>query len=251
MSSQTKTSTLPLVLAKKLNNRGAFCIETGRYDRAIPTLLKALRITQQNSIKEQCCSCHYCTLEECVTFSQRRGCMTSIVTDSPLNKSFSNDTDVSNNDEGYIHKQPIRVTRQAIEKDHKMGIVLPLIINFNLALANHLTAIASENELKNRNSMLKVLKLYEVAHQFHLRENCECIHFSMIISNNIGEIHRAMNNPAKYEKCLHHLLSTMMYVVGNYQHPVDDNDSPCSLELDGFLQNASKLLLKTQCAGAA
>ena len=31
----------PLLLAKKLNNRAAFCIETGHYERAVPNLIRA------------------------------------------------------------------------------------------------------------------------------------------------------------------------------------------------------------------
>jgi hypothetical protein len=235
----------PLLLAKKLNNRAAFCIETGRYDRAVSNLVKALKLTEQID-KSATCTCKHCGLQACVTFSQS---FDSTIVDSVASKyptrrqSLISD---ESSEEGYIYRQPIRVTPQAMQEGHPMGLTLPLIITFNLALAHHLSAM-EENQL-DRKKLSKVLQLYEFAYRWQMEEDDEevdCIRFTMIISNNLGEIHRAVDNRSKYVMCLQHLLSTMMFMVYCQQN----NDS--SLDLDGFVRNTSQLILQGRCAAAA
>jgi hypothetical protein len=230
MSSFVHEAYPPLLLAKKLNNRAAFYIQTGRYNWAISNLVKALKLTEQLRIGNSATrTCKHCDLQACMTFSQ--SC------DSTSTRSQSLISDESS-EEGYIHRQPIRVTPQAMEEGHSMTVTLPLIIIFNLALALHLSAM--EEKQLDRMKLTKVLQLYELAHRWQMEEGDEqddCIHFTMIISNNLGEIHRAVENHSKYVKCLQHLLSTIMFMVDCQQN--DDS----SLELDGFLCNTSQLFL--------
>jgi hypothetical protein len=124
---------------------------------------------------------------------------------------------------------------------------LPLIIIFNTALAHHLSAM--EEEQLNRKKLSKVLQLYELAFRWQMEEEddeqVDCICFTMIISNNLGEIHRAVNDRSKHVRCLQHLLSTVMFIVDCQQN--DDY----SLELDGFLRNTSQLFLQGECAAVA
>jgi hypothetical protein len=234
-----------LLLAKKLNNSAAFCIETGRYDRAVSNLVKALKLTEQIDISASC-TCKHCGLKACMAFSQRcdSTSVDSVASKRPKRRqSLISD---ESSEEGYIYRQPIRVAPQAMHEGHSMGLTLPLIITFNLALAHHLRAI-EENQL-DRKKLSKVLQLYEFAYRWQMEEDDEqvhCIRFTMIISNNLGEIHRAVNNRSKYVMCLQHVLSTMMFMVDCHQN--DDS----SLELDGFLRNTSQLILQGQCAAAA
>ena len=126
-----------------------------------------------------------------------------------------------------------------------MGMSLPLIITVNLALAHHLDAL--EQKEMDRKKLKRVLQLYELAYRWQMEEDDEqldCIALSIIISNNLGEINRAVNNKSKHIKCLQHLLSTLMFVVDCQQ--MDDK-----LDLDGFLRNTSQLVLQDQCAAAA
>ena len=71
----------------------------------------------------------------------------------------------------------------------------------------------------------KALQLYELAYQLHIdstsdehyfnsdNERIGTLMFTMIISNNLGEIHRVVRNERKHKLCLQHLLSTIMYMV--------------------------------------
>jgi hypothetical protein len=109
-----------------------------------------------------------------------------------------------------------------------------------------------EEKQLNRNKLSNVLQLYELAYRLQMEEDDEqvdCIRFAMIISNNLGEIHRAVNDRSKHVKCLEHLLSTMMFIVDGRQ--LNFNDDSSFLELDGFLRNTSQLFLQGQGAAAA
>ena len=151
---------------------------------------------------------------------------------------------------GFVYQQPIVVTPQAVEFEQYMGMALPLIITFNLALAHHLCAIQNKEIESKSDSMDKLLKLYECAYRMQIQdEDDELVHsiqFTMIISNNLSQIHRAANNHAKHLRCLQHLLSTVMFVVDGQQ-----SSGKSGLDMDGFLQNASSLILQEQCASAA
>ncbi len=124
-----------------------------------------------------------------------------------------------------LYRQPIRVAPQSMQVGHNMGSTLPMIITFNLALAYHLTAIEEEGPI-NRDSLRKILQLYELSYRWQSEdqgnEQVNSLSFTMIIANNLGEIHRAVGNHSKlFVMCLQYLLSsgTMMSVL-----VVDCND---------------------------
>ena len=92
------------------------------------------------------------------------------------------------------------------------------------------------------------MHLYELAYQLHLddtqSQQAPSLRFSMIVSNNLGQIHDISNDTSKHTLCMQHLLSTIMYLV-DCQIPSDWD------ELDGFFGNVSKLILEKKCASAA
>lgn len=238
----------PMLLAKKLNNRAVFCIQAGHYNRAVNNLVKALKLTEQRADDEIGCTCRHCSLEACVSYSQKRGqIFDDLSTASKFNSDKSLNQDESSSS-GYVHRQPILITSQAIQEDHTMGLTLPLIITFNLALVHHLSAISEE--VLNRRKLGKVLQLYELAYRWQMEseedEQVECIRFTLIISNNLGEIHRVVSNRIKYERCLQHVLSTLMFMVD-----CRIIDSESRLDMDGFLRNTSQIILQERCAAAA
>jgi tetratricopeptide (TPR) repeat protein len=143
----------------------------------------------------------------------------------------------------------------------------------------------------------KALQLYELAYQLHVDEQhaaaaavCAAVsyfdptatpqdhldqqmqqrlgmlRFTMIMSNNLGEIHRVVDNPTQHSMCLQHLLSTLMYMVDGQFLTEDESSSNTSStstgnnprkssitkeEVDGFLRNASSMILQDNCASAA
>jgi len=189
---------------------------------------------------------------------------------SPLTMQEPND--------GFVYSRPILVNQHSINEGHFMGITLSLIILFNLSLAHHLLTIEELKKEKDdtnkgetgRTRAQQSLQLYQLAYQLHQdyiqyqqpytattnnssseNENNEhnrsvsSLKFTMIISNNIGEIHHIVGNHILYKKCLHHLLSLIMYLVDNNVDVLDLS------EMDGFYHNVSSIMMQKNCAQAA
>jgi tetratricopeptide (TPR) repeat protein len=223
------------VLGMMLNNRGAKSIDAGRYESAISTLLKALELSERVAVSEAC-SCHHCNLDYCM--------MLRISQPAPhllSKKTVCTAVRQQHPESAYIYERPILVSQQSMEGEHCPGVILSLIIIFNLALAHHLSAMQNNTD---RKLLQRALHLYELAYQLQREENHNgSLRFTMIVANNLGQIHRAVKDESKHQQCLEHLLSTMMYLV--------DSRVRLCIELDGFLRNASQLILKDKCAGAA
>ncbi len=239
------------LLAQNLNNRAAHCIEIGQYDVAVNNLVKALKLVGQprrdhgdeissTDVENYTCPCQYCSLDYCMTHSQQT---------ARQSQSISNDYDCKSDSTyggGYVYRQPIRVAPQTMDHGHSMILVLPLILTFNLALAHHLNAI--DNQCIDRSKLQRVLRLYELAYRWQIEEEdiqTESLRFTMVIANNLGEIHRLVSNHEKHQKCLEHLLSTLMFMVDC--HEMESN----VMDMDGFLRNTAELMLHSRCAGAA
>ena len=100
------------------------------------------------------------------------------------------------------------------------------------------------------------------------------IRFNMIICNNLSHIHCLVSNHSKHKQCLEHLLSQVMVALeyktrttssppssNNDQHQdygaaaaaaaAATEDYTLLMDLDGFLQSASSLILQEKCAKAA
>jgi len=70
------------------------------------------------------------------------------------------------------------------------------------------------------------------------------LRLTMIVSNNLGEIHRLAGNTHKHTLCLEHLVSAIMYTVdcNLLQHVVRNAD-----ELDGYYSNVSPVIFADGC----
>jgi tetratricopeptide (TPR) repeat protein len=240
MSERSQSKHSSPYAAQRLNNKAAVLIETGKYDSAIRNLLKAIIMTgNQEKINRPLCSCGSCSLKATISFSQH----------SAQRDQKNDGQEDSGETGGFIYKQPLRVSPHSM--GHSMGgCVFSLMVTFNLGLAHHLSAIEKEEgkENRRRQKFQKSLSLYELVYRWQMEEEVGSLGFSMIIVNNLGEIHREEKDFQKLEICLQNLLSTMMYVI-----VVDyDNDDDRELvNLDGFVQNTSSLILQGQCTGAA
>ena len=179
---------------------------------------------------------------------------------------------------GFVYNQPFLVPKSCIENNHYMGNNLSFIILFNLASAHHLKAIAiiararnggntttgagtTDNNKSTRNStrrlLQKTLQLYELAYQLIMSVSATgcsvsgSLRLTMIITNNLSEIHRIFGNSEKHHLCLQHLLCAIMYMVDSN---IDNNVILTPQELDGFFCNVSPVMIgnrKDACAQVA
>lgn len=188
---------------------------------------------------------------------------------------------------GYIYSQPIFCSPTFSHEGHHPGVTLMMIIIFNLALAHHLVSIfpsqhseafsfstgASTVAQLRHKRLSKALQLYELFYQLQMEREIFSTQAMLAVANNVGEIHRIVGNHNKYQLCLEHLMSCIMLVVEDHRESSTNRDldnsssrgvngrlrsstqhgelSCCSDEMQGFLRNASKLVLHNNCAGAA
>jgi tetratricopeptide (TPR) repeat protein len=263
-------------LAMKLNNRGALCMETGCYDKAISVLFKALKLSE-HVMCEDSCTCKHCSLEYCISKSAKNNHYPIIpvvaqeeqhccgpCNSSPGAKKAPCDavmdfegvlTNLASSQTGYFYQRPIRMSSHSMRQRHSPGVTLSLVIIFNLALSYHMSSlqISSKSGAVGSGagvdlmSVQKALQLYELAYQLQLEQDnhCSSLRFTIIMANNLSQIHSAVGNTQKCTLCLEHLLSTMMYMVDNDLFGAEFDDW-C-----GFFENASLLILRDQVAAAA
>ena len=215
------------------------------------------------------------------TQDENNGTIRSHIDISPIDQELRNENCGSDfNSGGYIYRRPIRIKSEG----HAMGSTLYLIVTFNLALAHHLQLVKTyaSNKEGGAKNVNRCLVLYELTYKWQLKLLCArdkskdsvrreisshspppctavtSIRFNMMIRNNLSQIHRLVGNHSKHKRCLEHLLSTVM-VVTEYKSRTTMNrvvsnntKDPRHMELDGFLQNTTALILREgHCANAA
>jgi hypothetical protein len=244
-----------LAIVVKLNNRGAFEIETRQYGNAVSTLTEAIvsskqviaRYRVESSSQEDAQLTH--STEECY-FSL---CMQSPYDEAsppplmPYSESFwDQPITTDNDDEGgtveFVYRHPIRIPRQAISHSLKFSTATSIMLIFNLALAHHLYAI---EETFSRPMIDKSTRLYECAYSLLRQHNFEAnVLFVLATVNNLGQAHKSLDQSEKATKCFQHLLSTLMFLV-----ECDVGEKTPSFE--GFFRSTSHLLFPKDCYAAA
>lgn len=278
----TSTSADPdhrVLAAQRLNQQGAYCLETGRYDKAISNFVKGMEYSKQQD-KNKACQCNECTVDACIRYShglvvkqkeqqwQEMG-HTTTATQNDYDNNDDNEWRLLSNQSsddtgGYkysLYQQPIFISPKSF--GHSMGIALPKIITFNLALAYHLKALKTqiydehEDDEEYQHFQLAI-KLYQLIYKNEIKKNGS-IFMALVAANNlVGIYQRMQRNYKKQQQFLRFVISTVMILVhDSATSPQNNNNNTskakehCKMELQGFLQNAFSLTAHLQCAGAA
>ena len=262
----------PSLQAQMLNDEAALLIQQGAFHDAIPHLVQALRLYERVADAYVACTCQHCSLESCIARSKRHEqpayCMEISSADDDADDS---DNDICYASGGYVYRQPIYCAPTFSHEGHHPGVTLMMIIIFNLALAHHLLSITyPQNEEMCRDQLSKALQLYELFYQLQMEREVFSTQAMLAVANNVAMVHRVVGNQSKYQMCLEHLMSCIMLVVEDVKSnahvdTADDSSSTSqsrrrstnlctsfdSKEMQGFLSNTSKLVLRGQCASAA
>jgi hypothetical protein len=227
-------TTMPSAI--EMNNRASHLIENDRFDEALEVLSQALSAVQtglenaqaqeskQVDSENNTCGPMYSPDLECREATLKRR-LTS------LEKL-----------EGFIYWHPM----QAVGIPSSGGSrCLSVIIIFNLALCCHLMALKKDC-IKFESRLLASLKLYELGLSLHMKGNNLYLDMTCALAmvNNCSQIYKIMNRPRKAKRFMGHMLSSLMIMVEGGQADALD-------ELDGFLRNASNLILRGSVAAAA
>jgi hypothetical protein len=260
----------------ELNNRGAFFIETRGYDQAICVLSQALKttITEMKASKEADSS-----LKEGKPAVRKDEMIGSLEEDTLDNEPFTcfirytppcqqegcNMKPTSSKTEteercGYVYKQPIRIPETHYHMEEaQFQTNSSAVILFNLALARHMRAMEDDSLPPLVPSMIlmsKALTMYEFCNQVLAQDGIQAdILFDMSLANNMGQLHTVLKSTLKARLCFEHLLATIMFHLVNYggkQEFGDDSLTSAGDDvLDGFLENASQLLILSSKTAAA
>ena len=110
--------------------------------------------------------------------------------------------------------------------------------------------IALETQESNQKHSIKrlrgALKLYELGFHMHSRAGVDGMkmNFALALINNCANIYETLGSISKAQRFYKHLLSSLMMMIdGGEAEKVD--------ELDGYLQNASRLILGADVVAAA
>ena len=129
--------------------------------------------------------------------------------------------------------------------DFEHRIMISCIIVFNLALAQHNYSMTTKNTEDKKLALGKACRLYELAFNLHRNEleGSNDMLFRLAIVNNLGLVHKSLDDMEAANKCFEVVLSTLLYLV--------DQGHVTTFPLDNFLMNTTYLVGKQAVAPAA
>jgi tetratricopeptide (TPR) repeat protein len=219
------------------NNDAASLIAAGEYNTAIQELSFALKAYKQVMTEE----IDHEIIQPVKTSLDQYMVQSLAVADCPKACHYAND----NEDRHFMYRQAIHIVpHQNIESNYQASAMVSSMIIFNVALAHHLSALASKKHQSTK--FHKAATLYQLAvnlqHAAQLENN---LIFTMAAVNNLGVIYHQLEDKETATKCFQHLLSTVMLLVDCGKTEL------CCGELDGFLRNVTNLDSESSCAAAA
>ena len=123
--------------------------------------------------------------------------------------------------------------------------MISCIIVFNLALAQHNFSMTTKNTENQLLALGKACRLYELAFNLHRNEleGSNDMLFRLAIVNNLGLVHKSLDDMEAANKCFEVVLSTLLYLV--------DQGHVTTFPLDNFFMNTTYLVGKQSVAPAA
>jgi hypothetical protein len=211
------------------SNYGASLIEAGNYADAVHQLTEALsafkHVMNQTSVSDEVCAPLKTSLDKCMEDSS-----------SASQKSIDEEMQGQ-----FMYKQAITIPRD-IGMGYKDGVMVSCMIIFNLAMAYHLHG--AEDPQENVGSLVRSLKLYELSFNLQREEQFENnVLFTLSVVNNLGLVHRLLQDDESATKCFEHVLSTLMYLT--------DCGEASKAQLQGFFVNLTDVISQSCVAPAA
>ena len=128
----------------------------------------------------------------------------------------------------FVFQRPMMVTRGA--SANSIDAFAPLVkfsfgLLYNLAVAMHLSALATTKAETKERRLKKSLLFYELAYSMMQDESIRGVTETVAILNNIGQIHGVMGNKDKAHQCSEKLFSILVFVTDcEEKHTVQDFD---------------------------
>lgn len=242
-----------------LNNSGAELLLDRRYNQAVETFVRALKLSKSLRWKEDASTeieesrpLSIKSLGQSKSRSTRFDSANSNRKESPCTDCgfvlIEANTESSISDSAFIFTEPILIEQDTMTSCRKECILrLTAIIIFNLALSHHLMSL-NETDLSARSTAIeKAVSLYELSCKIQYEEDVyiSAIH-TMAHLNNLGQLHLSMGDLDKSTKCFRSLLKHLVLYTEN----TEEEERPKN-ELEIFFQNALGLILRDPAVAAA
>jgi tetratricopeptide (TPR) repeat protein len=198
-----------------MNNQGVYMIEEGRYDDAIDCFITAVQHTNQ-------------VLGTPRGFSEQPSSMVCLIQDHHQVLSVP----ISSDENMFVFRNPLLVSEKRTDS-FQVSAKTSLVSLYNLAMGYHLSGL--QRQCAKR--LKQALSYYELSYKMLLDEHNVVVSRAMIILNNIGQIHRLLQNEEGAKNCFQYLLATMMFVQQTGEASRIQN-------WDSFLSNVLDLIVQ-------
>jgi hypothetical protein len=220
-----------------LNNIGARLLLEGRYDAAADVFVEALKqvncLMRKEKTKNRLLSClsSYGPLKPSTRISAKKNCTLKL------------------SSHGFVFIDPILVDEaDAVCGERQSLLKVFLIIVFNTGLIHHILSYQVDSGTHRSAIQRKAVHSYAFACKILVKERLELsIVFLMAIVNNLGQLHASQGNEIKARICFRQLLSHLFLYTDSCKR--EECQSPQDLE--GFFQNAMRVMLRPEVAPAA
>jgi tetratricopeptide (TPR) repeat protein len=195
----------------ELNNEGARLICKGEYARAVSTFLEAMSTVKQMLADENIIRRNRDEDTEmdstCEYGSETVSCMEAESSSSPEEAaSYGNESSHC-----FVFRKPLVMSLDADICGDRTVAKLSAIMMFNMALSHHLSALKHH---KNATQLHAALRMYENAYLLQQNEQVEIsILYNLALSNNLGQVLKAMKHQPEARKCFEQLLSILLLVT--------------------------------------
>jgi tetratricopeptide (TPR) repeat protein len=236
-----------------LNNQAGVLLEQGAYEHSLDILLEALVLTEESLFHDGDVGNDSIYTHEDVKSSSIQGDTMAMLSKMPLEElSMPRKKPISNpleddeiNDTEFVYGTSIHITQNDMCEQNYVEPELNCIILFNMALGNHLLALEGTSSLSKRQQRLrKALKLYELTFSLQVDLGSMSVTSLIALVNNYATIYMLLEKTKRAEKFYNHMMSTLLAMI-------DIGEAAEVDQLDGFLRNASRLILQDVASPAA
>ncbi|KAG7338630.1 hypothetical protein IV203_020746 [Nitzschia inconspicua] len=243
MTKENSTSIEPIVT---LNNYAGTLLSTGEYEAALAIFRYALLKTEDILIqdKNEIGNDMPAVYEKATSYSKSTASkLPSLPLSRPSQTSVEHD---ENTDTEFIYRTPIHITKRNVDERDCNEPELHSILLFNVALSYHLWALEGDDSASSKKQQLlkKALKLYECSFSMQIDSWSMSITSLLALVNNCASIYKLLKNTKRAETFYNHMLSTLMAMI-------EIGEASEVEQLEGFLYNASRLILRDVVAPAA
>jgi hypothetical protein len=226
---------------KLLNNEACRFIQSRKYDEAIASLMKALKLAKSTAedhkarLSDSFCDSHGSSSQEVEAVSPQefRQCV--------IDSMMMIDPDSSSSGP-YIYRTPVFIP--SLHGDESVA-TLSFVLMVNLSLSHHLKSIDLHGQ-ESQKALEIAKRLYELTFQMQAQEVQTNLILTSALLNNLSIVHTSLENQYEARQCDQLLLSTLLLLID-----IGGATPETESVLSGFMDNVMHLIGVQSAAASA